>query len=507
MDSSNKLVLKNTLYLYSRQIFILIVNLYTYRLILQLLGVEDYGIYQVVGGIVALFTIINGALSSGSSRFITFALGKNNITELQDTFNASFRIHLLLAIIIFILLETIGLWYINTYLIVPEGRLNATNWIFQFSIISCMLTLTQVPYSALIIAHERMDIYAYTGIAEAIFKLILTGILFIIPNIDKLIIYGLLICIWSIILQGYYRFYCYKYYPESHLNRIRDKSLLKKILSFSFWDVIGCFTVQGNAQGVNILINAFFGVIYNASFGLANQVRNILTQFVNNFMTAVNPQLIKNYALHDYNKVKFLMFNSSKLGFLLFIAFAIPVFIEADCLLSFWLKEVPDKATLFLRLTLIVSMIRSFAAPVVTTIHASGNIKFLNIWSGGFSVIMTLPLTYFSYKLGYPIHYTYYITILVCLICNYIELIVLKKENNNFTIWEYTKNVYLPCCILVVPLVIPSILLTYIILPSIIRVIMISITHIILLIIFVFLFILTPSQRKEMILKLKVLKN
>lgn len=444
MDSGNTRILKNTLFLYFRMIIILVVNLYTYRIILQALGVEDFGIYQIVGGIVVLFTFLNGALSAGSSRFITFALGVGDTKALKIIFNVAFMVHLIMAIIIFILLETIGLWYIHHYLVIPEERMFAANWIFQFSVLTCLLSLTQVPYSALIIAHERMDIFAYVGLAEGMFKLLLVSILYLTNGYDKLIFYGLLICLWGISLQFFYRLFCYQRYPESHLMIVKEKAKYKSMLSFSFWDIIGGFSVQGNTQGVNMLINLFFGVVYNASFGLTNQLKGVITQFSSNFMTAVVPQITKSYAEGNIEKFISLINNASKLSFILYILIAVPIYFETDFIIGLWLETVPNKTVLFLQLTILICLIRVWANPVVSAVHASGNIKYLNIYSGGFSVLVTIPVTYIFYKAGFPVEVTFYVTILTSVVANCIELFCLHHECKMFSVLNYIKVVYIP---------------------------------------------------------------
>lgn len=499
--NSNKRIFKNTMYLYFRMLILIVVNLYTSRLVLQLLGVEDYGIYQIVGGIVAIFSIINGALSAGSARFITIALGKGDKDNLKKVFNISFECHLILSFLIFILAESIGLWYINSYLEVPIERMNAVNWIYQFSIISCILSITQVPYSADIIAHERINIYAYIGIVEGIFKLILTMSLFLLNEWDKLIFYGASICGWSIIIQLYYRWYCYKNFPESHLSFIIDKRLFKQMLSFSFWDVIGTFTINGNKQGVNLVINKFFGVIYNASFGLVSSIDNVINQFINNFMTAVNPQITKDYARGEIDKMKNLVYNSSKFGFILYIIIGIPTFIETDYLLELWLVQVPDKASIFLKLTIISAMIRTFARPVIISVHASGNIKQLNLYSGGTSICMIIPMTIISYKFALPIESTYYVMILTYIVCNYIELWCLHKEIDIFNISEYTKKIYLPCVAIAIIAFVADYSIYYHMNSSLIRFIVIAIVNAIVISLSLWI-TLTKSQKYAIKIKI-----
>lgn len=484
-------------------LLLLIINLFTYRLVLQLLGITDYGVYQIVGGIVLIFSIINNALAAGSSRFITFALGKGDRDNLKKTFNASFEIHLFLSLVIFILAETVGLWYVNTYLIIPADRIVAAQWVYQFSIISGVLSLSQVPYSATIIAHERMDIYAYVGIAEGIFKLALVTLLFLCNNVDKLILYGLLQCMWNIALQCYYRIFCFKNFPESHLSFIKDKEYFKEMIKFSFWDVIGIFASNGTAQGVNLLINMFFGIIYNASFGLCNQVNGILNQFMNQFMVAACPQITKDYAQRKLEKMHSLVLNTSKMGSVLYLFVALPMFMETDYILSLWLKKVPDMLAIFLKLAIIICYIRSFARPVITSVHASGNIKYLNIYAGGLSAFLTIPLTYIVYKAGGAITSTYYISIFIAFICNYSELYVLHQQINIFSIKDYSFRVYLPCSIVAIIAFVIQVIIAHVLPESIFRLLIVCITSTLSLALGTYYFILNKEQRFKVLLKTK----
>lgn len=302
MASEDKRIAKNTIFLYMRSFLMMAINLYASRVILQALGVEDYGLYGVVGSIVAIFSIINGVLAAGTSRFLTFELGKGNTELLRKTFSASFVMHVGMACIIFLLLETIGLWFVNYQMNIPEGREFAANIVYQLSILTCIFSLTQVPYSACIIAHERMAVYAYVGLVEALFKLVLVLCLLYFPFSDNLISYAIILAIWSIGLQVFYRFYCYKRFSESHLMLCREKAIYKGMLSYSLWDLLGQICGTGMNQGLNLLINVFFGVSINAARAVAYQVENVLTQFSGNFMTAVNPQIVKCYAKKDLQR-------------------------------------------------------------------------------------------------------------------------------------------------------------------------------------------------------------
>lgn len=497
MDADNKRILKNSIYLYARMLFVMATSLIASRLVLQALGVVDYGVYQVVGGIVALFTILNGTLAVGSSRFITFALGKGDAEKLKKVFNASFAIHCCMAVVIFILLETVGLWYINTHLVVPEARMSAANWVFQFSVFTCVVWLTQVPYSALIVAHERMNIYAYVSIAESVFRLALVSVLYFFEHDDNLIFYALSLALWSIALQIFYRVYCYRRFPESHLQLCRDKAQYKEMISFSIWDVFGQFTGNGNNQGKALLINYFFGIVYNASYGLALRIQGILQQFVSNFMTAVSPQITKSYAGNKMGRVHSLIFNSSKMGCILYSFIAIPIFFEADYLLELWLKDVPAKTAIFVRLAIILQMIRSCSRPVVVGIHASGNIKNLNLICGLGCVVCTLPGIYICYKLGGPIECAYYVSICWACIVNYLELFCLWMEDRSFSIWEYTRNVYFRCIIMCLSVSVILFLFRNIMAPSFLRLVLSCLISTVSIATLAYSVVISPSQREE----------
>jgi O-antigen/teichoic acid export membrane protein len=474
------------------------VSLYASRLVLEALGVDDFGLYNVVGGIVALFAIINGALSAGSSRFLTFELGRRDFIALKKTFNASFAIHSFIALVVFVLAETVGLWYINNYLVVPDGRMDTANWIYQFSIASCMLSLTQVPYSALIIAHERMKVYAWTGIAEALYQLLLVYLLLYVNFADKLILYGLLICLWSIALQLYYRFYCTRNFAESKLTVVKDRKIYKAMFSFSLWDVMGNFCVTGNSQGVNVLMNYFFGIAVNAASGVAFQVEKGLTMFSGNFMTAVKPQIVKLYAEGSIGKMMSLVFESSKYSYFLLYVVALPVFLEVDYILKIWLKEVPEYAALFIRCIIVIRLIRAFATPVVQAVHATGNIKWLNLYGGGTSMALTLPATYFLYKSGYPAETSFYVSVAVGIICNYLNLFIMKKEIS-FSISSYSFRVYGVSLLITLLSVVPAYCVFQSMDASFLRLFLTSITGLTTVGVLVFFIGLSKGDRKKVI--------
>ena len=442
---SGKRIAKNTILLYIRMLALLLISLYTSRIILNALGESDYGLYNVVGGIVVLFSVVNGVLSAGTSRFLTYELGTGNAENLKNMFSAAFTLHLYAAGFVLVLSETVGLWFLNTQLVIPEERMVAANWVFQFSVITSMLSITQVPYSASIISHERMDIYAWTGLAEGIYKLSLAFFILYANLPDKLIVYGLMCMLWNVALQIYYRVYCSRNFPESHLIRVKDKTIYKKFLGFSLWDFGGAMGGVVNTQGMNFLLNMFFGLVANAARGIAVNVEGSLQQFSSNYMTAVRPQIVKSYAIKDYKGFFKLIFESSKYSYFLLLVVTLPVFIECDYILSIWLVNVPENTGVFLRWIMVTHLFRSMSSPVIQGCHATGNIKYLNLYTL-FVVLLTLPLSWLAFKLGYPPVSIFIIHGFLRCICNFIELYVLKKEVK-FSIRYYLKSVMLRCLI------------------------------------------------------------
>lgn len=439
--SSNTTIAKNTFFLYTRSILIMAVTLFSSRVILQALGVEDYGLYGAIGSVVSMFSIMNGLLSAGTSRFLTFELGRQDEERLKKTFSASFTMHFALSLILFVILETFGVWFVKNKLNIPEGREFAAYLIFQISILDCMLSLTQVPYSASIIAHEKMKIYAYIGIIEVFFKLALIFTMLYVPFGDNLIAYAAILAIWKIGLQIWYRFYCRKNFTECKLFFVKDKSIYKTMLSYSMWDFLGSFCSTGINQGLNILINLFFGVTLNAARSIALQVEAALQKFSNDFLTAVNPQIVKNYASKDYNRFFLLISSAGKYAFFLLYMVTMPVFLETKIILSLWLVEVPENTVVFMRVIMLISLFRVIARPLINGVHATGNIKFLNLSSGLTTSIIYLPTVYILFKLNLPFWTMFFVQCGCALISTILEIWSLRREFD-FSIGKYLLKSY-----------------------------------------------------------------
>lgn len=455
-QNANKLIVKNTLLLYLRSFLMMAVGIYTSRVILQALGVDDFGLYGIVGTVVGIFTFINGVLAQGTSRFITFELGGGNQESLKKTFSVSFAMHMGMAIILLVLLETIGLWFVNTYVNIPSGREYAANWCYQLSVLTCFLGLTQVPYGALIIAYEKMDLFAYIGIAETVFKLVLPMALIYGDFKDNLIAYAIIITLWSVGMQVFYRIYCNRHFPETRLIIVKDRSLYKDMLSYSIWDLLGQICASVNGQGVSVLINMFFGVRLNAAQNVAGNLQGKVDTFVSNFMTAVNPQIVKSYAEKDYNRFFQLIYESGRYSYYLFLFIALPIYLECDYILDIWLVEVPEYATIFLRFTMVIALVRTIARPLINAVHATGNVKFMNATSGLFSVVMMIPGTYLLFSLGMPF-WSFLVLRAICSLNAIVWEIISLYRNIKFSVWHYVSNVYLKVvCVTFLSIILPS---------------------------------------------------
>ena len=399
--SDNKRIAKNTIFLYIRMMVVMLVALFTSRVILNTLGATDYGIYNVVGGIVTIVSFLNSALGASTSRFLTFALGEKNIQKQKSTFGACLNLHIGIALLVLILGETVGLWFFYEKMVIPDERMVAAFWVYQFSIVTTMVSFTQVPYNASLIAHEEMSIYAYVGLYEAISRLIIAYLITISP-IDKLVFYGLLLLINTIVVQLFYRWYAVKHFEECRFSLVKDKVLYKRLLSYGGWDLFGNLALVCQGEGVNLLLNVFFGPVVNAARAIAFQIQGAVTQFVSNFMTAVRPQVIKNYAEGNVDKMYTMTFYAAKFSYILMLALVVPIIYEIRFILGIWLGDaVPDETALFAVIVLMTYTWRTFHIAALMPYHAIGNIKTGNVTIGSL-MIATLPIGYVLFKCGCP---------------------------------------------------------------------------------------------------------
>jgi O-antigen/teichoic acid export membrane protein len=447
-DMSNSTrIAKNTLMLYFRQILIMLVSLYTVRVVLNTLGAEDYGIYNVVAGVVTMFGFLNVTLVTGTQRFLTFQLGRENFDELKKIFSVALNIHIILAIGILILAESIGLWFLKYKLNLPPTRKDAIFWVFQFSVFAIILTVIQAPYNASIIAHERMNVFAYISIGDAALKLFNAYILTVL-NYDKLIVYAVLIFIANFIVMNLYRLYCINHYSECRFKLIKDITLYKAILTFSGWGIVGSGAVVCANQGVNILLNIFFGPMINAARGIAVQINTALASFVNNFQTAVNPQIIKSYASEKTEELYTLLFQNTKFSFCILWVLLLPVLLKIDVLLHFWLTDIPEYTSLFCRLILIQSLIFCMDRPFVTALNAIGKMKLPNL-TAGIVLLLVLPISYIMLKENMPAYIPFVVYICINIITTVIEIVFLYKWIK-LPIKTLIKQVYVPISFIIV---------------------------------------------------------
>lgn len=435
---NNKRIAKNTLLLYIRMLFLMGISLYTSRVVLSALGVDDFGIYNVVGGVVAMFTMISGALSAAISRFITYELGANNFDNLKKVFSSSVTVQIGLTIILIILAETIGLWFVNHKIIIPEQRMVAANWVYQFSVFTFAINLISIPYNAAIIAHEKMSTFAYISIFEGISKLIIALTIVATP-IDKLIFYAFSLMLVSIIVRFIYGTYCKRHFQECTYKFSYDCNLLKKIFAFAGWNMIGATSAVCRDQGGNIIINLFFGPAINAARGIAIQVNTAIQGFVGNFQMAMNPQITKNYASGNSDQAYKLAFQGARFSFYILLLLALPIFINADYILLIWLKEVPAHTENFLRLIILFSLCESLSGTLITLMYAIGKIRNYQIIVGGLQ-LLNLPLSYICLKLEAPSEAVFIIAIVVSILCMLARLIMLKWQVN-LSIKMFLKNV------------------------------------------------------------------
>lgn len=436
--SDHKRIAKNTIFLYIRMLLLMLVSLYTSRVVLAVLGVEDYGIYNVVGGIVVLFTFINNSMVTSTQRYLNYELGRDDSLQAQRVFSISLNIHVLIALLIFLLSETVGLWLLNTTIKYPESRAFAVQVIYQLSILTTCARIVRAPYHATIIAHERMSFYAYLSIFEAGLQL---GVVFLLKafDFDRLILYGALLCLVTIITNVCYYLYCRKSFVICKYRLYNDKSLYRQLLSFSGWSLFGGVANMGASQGLNMLLNVFFGVTVNAAMGIANQVNSAVSSFVHNFQTAFNPQIVKSYAVGDISGFINLILSTSKYSFILLFIIALPIYICCPEVLSVWLTEVPEGAVSFCRLMLIFSLLDALQGPLWFSVQATGKIRTYQILMS-FMILSNLPIAYLCLKQGLSPNSALVVRCCVNLATLFVRLWYLRRLFG-FPVGDFFKNV------------------------------------------------------------------
>jgi len=455
-STNTKRIAKNTLVLYVRMLFLMLVTLYTSRVILDALGVEDYGIYNVVGGFVSMFALISAALTSACSRFLNFELGKGDIERQNVVFSTAVTIQWGLAIVVAVLSEAIGVWYVNNVMVLPAERLTAANWCFQFSVFNFCMNLITVPYNASIIAHEKMKTFAYMGLFQGIAQLGISFLVYFEP-FDRLVFYALLLMLLQFLIRYMYQVYCRKHFEECHYRFVLDKPLLKHMFSYSLWHLVGNGAAVMKEHGVNLVLNYFFGPVVNSARGLANQIFGAVNQLVSNFMMAMNPQITQSYAKGDLKYMLNLVYKGSKFSFYLVFILSLPIIINAQFILGLWLKQVPEYTVVFTQLTLVVMLLSALSKPLITAQNATGNVRDYQLIVGGIN-ILNLPGSFICLYFGCNPQSVVIVAIVVEVIAFMARVYMLPRTIPSFNPLTFLTNIGLKCLLVAGIAVIPAII-------------------------------------------------
>ncbi|MBQ9175024.1 MAG: oligosaccharide flippase family protein [Bacteroidales bacterium] len=456
-SSNGKRIAKNTVFLYIRMLLIMGVTLFTSRIVLDKLGESDYGIYNSVAGVVAMLGFLNGTLSTGTSRFLTFAIGKNNTEELKETFSTAFFSHLLLAIIVSIILLSVGVWFVEHKLIIPDERLYAAKWVLIIAVIQTFITITQVPYTSVIIARENMSVYAYVGIFEAIANLGVAYSISISPW-DTLILYAALLAAVKILVALYYRFYCSKHYKETHLQKHFNKTIFKEMMGFSGWSLLANISEVLGRQGLTVIMNMFFSPVVVSAQAIGNQISGAISTFIGNFRTAINPQIIKLYANNDYAESRKLTLNTYVYVFELLLILCLPIIVLMEQILNLWLVEVPEYAVVFGRYIVATHLLGGYSSALYVPMVASGHLK-ENSYASVVVSFGGIILLYFLLKTGCSVMWVQYIGLIQVFLYSFVvKPFILCKYIPDYK-WKYIYNNIIQCVKIAVAPVIVSILL------------------------------------------------
>ena len=447
--------MRNTALLYFRMALMMCINLYTSRVVLQALGVEDYGVFYVVWGVVYIFGFINNSMTASTQRFLTFELGTGNKQRLHEVFITSVHIHFIISLFVILLSETGGLWFLLKEMVIPDGRQTAAMWCYQLSVVTEVAEVMSCPYQSVIIAREKMSAFAYISIVDAVLKLAIVGAL-LITDYDRLIIYAILYTCEKLLIRLIYNLYCTKHFEESRYRWFYEKELFKKMSSFAGWSMFGNLAYVLYTQGPNMLLNVFFGPVANAAQAAANQAQNAIGQFSRNFQMAINPQITKSFASKQLEEMHLLIFRGSRLTFCLLLLLCLPLIVEAPMVLGLWLKEVPEGTVIFLRFLLVILLVQQTASPLITSIAATGKIKNYEMITGGL-MLTIVPIAYVVLKMGgHP--WSVFAVYLFISVLTYIVTLHITLRPIHLRIKDYSRNVLQPCAlVLVLSLITPGI--------------------------------------------------
>lgn len=443
-SSNSTRIAKNTIFMYIRMLLTTLIALFTVRVVINTLGVEDYGIYGAIGGVVASLTVISSVLANASQRFFAVEIGRGDDGQLSKVFNTTVIIYMAVSLFLVLIAETIGLWFVENKMVYPAERADAVMYVYQFALASFIVSLLANPYTAIIIAKEKMNLYAYLSILDVVLKLAVVYILYVF-DVDKLKLYATLLFFMVVIVQSIYIAYCVKRYPETRFKLVWDKNIVKSISSFSGWTLWGSLAYLFNTQGLNIILNLFFGPIVNAAYSLGNQVKSIVVSFSSNFFVAVRPALIKSYAAGDKEYTKTLFYFSSKTIFALLFVIMLPILIEIDYFLKLWLGTVGDYMGVFVRLMLLYTLIIALSDPITAIVQAADKVKSYYLYVDGFT-LLTLPLSYLAYKFGMTPEVCFYISIVIFIFAHFIRLVILRSITG-YSVLEYCGKLVAPFAI------------------------------------------------------------
>lgn len=488
--------------LYIRMFLMMGISLYTSRVILQTLGVEDYGIYNVVGGLVSMFGIINGSMASATGRYITVALGKGDEAELKKAFSISVQIHVIIGIVTVLLIESVGLWFLNTEMQIPAERMTAAFWVLQLSAVTSFFSIMCVPFNADIIAHEKMSAFAYISIIEAVLKLGIVFLLLAIP-FDKLIVYAFLLVLVQVGIQLCYMIYCHRNFAESHYTHQHDPALLREMTSFAGWNMFGGMSSIAFGQGLSMLLNVFFGPVVNAARGIAQQVQGAIQMFITNFQMALNPQIIKTYAQSEFDAMHLLMERSSRFSFYLMLLLSLPVMFETPFILQLWLGVVPDNTVIFLRLIIATTLIYTIINPILTANNATGKVKTYYIVCGCM-LISILPISYIVLKLGAPAYCVFIVHFCIEALTQVVRLYMVR-DRLKLSIRKFVANVYLRILVVTVVSAIAPYLVWMNMNEGIAEFFAVSITSVLSVLVVAFSLGFTSGERSFIVSKLKLI--